>query len=233
MISRHYNPQLMLTVVLIGSIEDKRSFLKACNVDEQLSLKPSISEWNNQASLFFIEFFHGDIRFNISNKVTYDYLNYEAVADASVDALIYVNATLEQKRVYESIRDPEQCVAIDYQSQDFKDALNCLHNIPFPVGHDKFYNKKLMSVLNANAWDETSWLSLLPKEIVGVICEVYSRSCNKNILFFNQKQNMDITKSTIDRKKKIEEVNWYEAFDEQHYDAKDSKKMKRQNCSIQ
>lgn len=208
----HQDIENKLNIYLVGSPQDKLAFLKKCG--GSFYIHPiRDSSWGLSGSLN-----HKDVTFVITHYLNLnddvDHMNYSTWLDVephncrqnrleaayikkegghrgleNADAIIYLNATPEQKKYFHQTISFTQTVQIDYVSDDFADALNCLENIHAPDCNEiNDYNKKLSLTLKANEKDADSCFALLPKEVVHQICQVYSE-INKGILFFKPQQN--------------------------------------------
>lgn len=184
--------KLPLQVVLIGSENDKAAFIRACGVEnphprmENDRLYHPNELQKHQYEYEIIE--HKSISFVIWDIFSINcFRNRSPVRMDDVDAFIYLNRASDKRKEYENISKPHTYVSYDYQSTDFKHALNCLENIASPQGsYDKDYDKKLSFLLSAHAFDEFSILAYMkiPKEVNVMICKMYSLACNRDIFLF-------------------------------------------------
>jgi hypothetical protein len=132
----------------------------------------------------------------------------EGTINFAVDSLLYLNASQEDKKKHEAMKNCETCTSYDYKSEDFPDALNCLENIA-PASADKLYNGKQYTFLGAQAMDDKSLPGILPKEVAYTISHLYATLSNRTILLFKP-QPMEIPPAQlvldnkIERKKKEE-----------------------------
>jgi len=167
-----------LNIVLIGSKEDKQTFIEQCGgIDTNLNANHSLK--------------HKLIPFKILDCI--EAANLKTLGTLSkADAFIYLNATFKQKSEFEKLRNPHLCTAYNYESIDFKDALICLEKIAHPEEVDGNYNKKLIYFLCAQTYDKNSLLAQLPKEINYFICYLYSLADHRAIASFTPKKIVQV-----------------------------------------
>ncbi len=201
-------PSPFLIVYLVGSTSDKLTFLKSCNgIQDKLSINK-----DGYGPDYFGTVLHKGIKFYVAHNLsikqeayakypshskdvwkTIDIndiedraclTNFHPIAIISASTVLYLNASCDSIKTFEALKNVEICTSYYYQSEDFADALNFLENIAPPASSDKLYDIKQNIFLSAQAFDNNSLPSLLPKEVTSIISNIYANLANRSILMF-------------------------------------------------
>lgn len=196
-----------LIVYLIGNTSDKLAFLKTFDeIEQKFSMRNEI-QMENVCMVF-----HKNINFHIvhnlfltkvgylkysTNSNIWQTMNIDDVEDRACDenfyticignasSLLYLNATFDNIKKFEALKNKEFCTSYNYKSEDFADSLNFLENIaPVSGSVDELHDVKQSLFFCAQAGDSNSLPGILPNEVAHIISNIYATLSNRSILMF-------------------------------------------------
>lgn len=88
-----------------------------------------------------------------------------------IDVIIYLRPSSNQKQFWEEIRDPDKCIAIDFESRKCKPLSNIYATEQFRQSSIRFFKdtKSKPLLIWMSKQDEKSELAMLPQELLGFL----------------------------------------------------------------